>query len=162
MRKITTSSQPHYATIKGISKITKDHKFNQNSKTNSHTIKWAHTNHNRKSVNNVLTGVRRTPNRSLTNPMTGPVWRFIISSCICEGSILVISEGGKEGSGFLPHSFHASSSSLSNTSSKSSVMWTLRFPARTKWEIEDARRRKRRRVGRGLKVMRKMMKVISL
>jgi len=41
-------------------------------------------------------------------------------------------------------------------------MWTLRFPARTKWEIEDARRRKRRRVGRGLKVMRKMMKVISL
>lgn len=157
-KKITTSTQPHYAIIKGMRKITKDHKFNQNSKTESHNIKWAHANNHRKSVNNVLTGVLRTPNRSLTNPMTGPAWRFIISSCICEGSILEISEEGKEGSGFLPHSFHASSSSSSNTSSKSSVMWTLRFPPRTKREIEDAKRRRRRRVGRGLRVMRKMMK----
>jgi len=93
----------------------------------------------------VVTGVRRTPNRSLTNPITGPVWRFIISSLIFDSSILVKSAGAKEGEGFLPHSFQSSSSSSSNTSSKSSVMWTLRFPARVKWEFREMRRRRESR-----------------
>lgn len=101
----------------------------------------------------MVTGVRRTPNRSLTNPITGPVWRFIISSWICEVSILVISEGAKEGAGFLPHCFQSSSSSSSNTSSNSSVMWTLRLPARANWEFSEMRRRKKRK-----RVVRFMMK----
>lgn len=114
---------------------------------------WARDNCLNENNNNVLTGVRRVPDRSLTNPITGPAWRFIISCWICEGSSLEISEEGKGGSGFLPHSRHASSSSSSNTSSNSSGMWTLRFPARAKWEFADARRRRRRRVGTGWKVM---------
>lgn len=93
----------------------------------------------------MVTGVRRAPNRSLTNPITGPVWRFFISSWICEVSILVISEGAKDGAGFLPHCFQSSSSSSSNTSSNSSVMWTLRLPARAKWEFSEIRRRKKRK-----------------
>lgn len=79
-----------------------------------------------------ITRVRFTPSRSLTNPKAGPECCFIISAWISDKSIFDKSFGGGskslEGVDFLPHSFQVSSSSSSTTSSRSSVMWTLRFP----------------------------------
>lgn len=68
-----------------------------------------------------ITRVRFTPSRSLIKPKAGPECRFIIS----DKSIF---DKSLEGVDFLPHSFQVSSSSSSTTSSRSSVMWTLRFP----------------------------------
>lgn len=89
---------------------------------------------NRRAKAYLITWVRLTPNRSLTNPNTGPEFRFIISDWISGSSIFDKSLGSKskEGVDFLPHSFQDSSSSSSTTSSRSSVIWTLRFPASAK------------------------------
>ncbi|KAG7028599.1 hypothetical protein SDJN02_09780, partial [Cucurbita argyrosperma subsp. argyrosperma] len=82
-----------------------------------------------------LTGVRRTPSRSFTNPIVGPDCRFIISAWISGSSIFDKSGGGRskslEADFFLPHSFQDSSSSSSTTSSRSSRLnpTSLKMPA---------------------------------
>ena len=80
-----------------------------------------------------ITGVLLTPNRSLTKPKMGPVWCFINSAWIWEGSILSKSEGFRSNCWdfdcFLPQIFQSSSSSSSITSLRSSGMWIFPAPA---------------------------------
>jgi hypothetical protein len=75
----------------------------------------------------------------------GPKCHFIISAWIFGADMADKSEGRRSSSGegvdFLPHCFQASSSSSSTTSSRSSVMWNLRFEAsatRTNWGNDES------------------------
>ena len=83
------------------------------------------------------------PSQSLTKPIDGSECRFIISAWISAFDIFDKLEGRRlespEGVDFLLHSFQASSSLSSTTSSRSSVMWDAK---RKREKIERVRVRK--------------------